>query len=253
MTNKFPRVLISAPTAAAKNYCFEEWLENVLSFNYPNFQVRLFDNTEDGGANADYLNQIYAERYGDTSDDPKFKAYNSLVLHKYKNPSVIARMALSHNDCRGYAIHNKFDYLLHLESDVFPEKNVIESLMFNRKRVVGAMFYRDEGKDRTLMAQRRIYCTPFNIKMVNFTAGEDLAICDGNLHEVASVGLGCVLIDVRSVFDLISFRYIPDVDMHPDSYFSEDCFLNKIPIFLDTKCVARHDNRPWGIFGVDFK
>ena len=30
-----PKVLICAPTASAKSYCFKAWLDNVMNFTYP--------------------------------------------------------------------------------------------------------------------------------------------------------------------------------------------------------------------------
>ena len=253
-TIKFPKVLVSSPTASAKNYCFEQWLDNVMGFKYPNFDIRLFDNTQDGGKNAERLVKIYEERYGKTEPKGKFYAWNSMELHnKQRKDNVISRMALSHNDCRLYALHNGYDYLLHLESDVFPEFNVIETLMSHKKKVVGGLFYRDEGRHRCAMVQRRVYVTPNNIKVVNLDAWEDLPLLDGTIKEVASVGLGCVLIETKKVFTKLEFRHIEGNVNHPDSFFSEDCFRNKIPIFVDSNVVCRHDNRKWGIYGIDFK
>jgi hypothetical protein len=251
---KFPKVLVSSPTASAKNYCFEDWIENVLNFTYPNFDVRLFDNTLDDGKNAEYLNSLVDKKYGVAGPFKKFNAYNSQLINNVKGESsVIARMARSHNDCRSFAIANNYDYLLHLESDVFPPKDVIENLIFNNKDVVGAIFYRDEGRHRCLMAQRRIYCTASIVKSFNLKADEDLWYLDGKLHEVASVGLGCVLIKTNKVFNKVKFRYVERKNMHPDSYFSEDCFRKKIKIFLDTNIVCKHENRQWGVYGIDYK
>ena len=52
-----PKILIAAPTAKAKDYCFEEWLDHVMGFTYPLFDVKLFDNTLDNG--------IYTKRMND--------------------------------------------------------------------------------------------------------------------------------------------------------------------------------------------
>ena len=35
----FEKVLICAPTASAKNYCFDKWITNVMDFTYPNFEI----------------------------------------------------------------------------------------------------------------------------------------------------------------------------------------------------------------------
>jgi hypothetical protein len=244
-----PKILICSPTASAKNYCFDEWIDNVMNFSYPNFEVRLYDNTNDEGDNANLLNTKYQNKYG---YDKKFFAINSLVKNdSHKIKSVIEKMCISHNDCREYAIENYFDYIFHLETDVFPEKDIIQKLLEHKKLVVGGIYYRDEGKYRKPMMQRRVYVTNSHIISMNFDKSEDIFFMDGTLKQVAHIGLGCVLINTK-VFHKISFRFLEKEGNHPDTYFAEDCFRNKIPIYADTSCVARHENKAWGIYGVDF-
>ena len=249
----FPKVLVAAPTAVAKNYCFEEWISNVMKFTYPNFEIRLFDNTNDNGKFCRYMNEYYRKNYG---NDNKFMAINTLSLHKLSSNSVIEKMAYSHNDCRRCCLQNGYDYLLHLESDLFQQKDIIEQLYFSVKPVIGALYYVDNGQYRKPMIQRRINVGEDKyIKHIisqNFVAGEDLVFCDGTVKQAAHIGLGCVLIS-KYVLEKIKFRFIRGENNHPDTYFAEDCFKNKIPIFIDTSIVVRHDNQAWGVFGLDFK
>lgn len=241
----FEKVLISAPTASAKNYCFKSWLENVMSFKYPDFDILLCDNTPDMGENTAYLNNAFVSMYGKSK---RFLAIHSKIAGIN---SVIERMAISHNECRDTVLKGEYKYLLHLETDVFPEPDIIERLMMHRKQVIGALYYRDQGRYRKLCIQKHIYRTPRNIYSRNLDPGEDVYFIDGSLKRVASIGLGAVLIE-RFVLQKIPFRFIAGHDSHPDSFFSEDCFRNKIDIFADTACIARHDNQAWGIHGVDF-
>lgn len=244
-----PKILVCSPTAKVKNYCFDEWLDNVMSFDYPNYEVRLYDNTDDNGKNASILNQKYQKKYG---YDKKFFAYNSLVKNNaQKTKSVIEKMCISHNDCRNYAIENNFDYMLHLESDVFPDKHIINKLLLHNKKVVGAIYYRDEGRYRKPMLQRRVHIINSHIISMNFDSTEDIHFIDGTLKDIAHIGLGCVLIKAN-VFKSIPFRFVKNVGMHPDTYFAEDCFRNKITIFADTSCIARHENQAWGLFGLNY-
>ena len=243
---QLPKILVCAPTASAKNYCFKEWLDNVMGFTYPLFDVILFDNTLDNGLFTKQMNDYYINNH---SKGHKFLAVNNFKLNASK--SVIERMAISHNECSKAAIEGNYDYILHLETDVFPPKDVIEKLLFNRKQVVGGIYYRDEGIYRKPMLQRHVYRSPNNIVAENFLGTDDTCFIDGNLKKVASVGLGCVLIKI-DVLKKIPFRFIPNKHLHPDSYFSEDCFSHNIPIFADTSIICRHDNKPWGIYGVNF-
>ena len=198
------------------------------------------------------MNQIFKNKYGKSNN--KFYAFNSFKINGVKEDSigsVISRMAMSHNDCREYAIKYGYDYILHLETDVFPPSNVIEQLMVHGKKVIGGIYDRDEGKWRKLMVQKHIYSSPQNINSVNFEAGDDVYFIDGSVKSVSSVGLGCVLIH-SSVFKNIPFRFVKGENNHPDSYFSEDCFRKGIKIYADTSVYCRHENKAWGVYGVDF-
>lgn len=241
----FSKVLICAPTASAKNYCFDEWIKNVMDFTYPNFEVALFDNTKDKGKNSDYLNNRYKEIFGNNN---KFKAYHSDTDNI---KSVIERMCVSHNMCRDMALNKGYEYILHLETDIFPERDIIETLMYHNKKVVGALYDRDEGKWRKTMLQWRVYSSNYNVESINFEAGQELSILSGGLKEFSHIGLGCVLIKTK-VFEKIKFRFVQGKDSHPDTYFAEDCFRNQIPIYADTSKYCKHDNTAWGIYGLDF-
>jgi hypothetical protein len=240
-----PKVLVSAPTANVKNYCFHAWIENVMNFTYPNFEVRLFDNSIDNGKNAQYLNAEYKKLFNDN----KFTATHSKTDHIN---SVIERMCVSHNLCRENTLNGGFEYLLHLETDVFPESDIIESLIYHNKEMIGAVYDRDNGKYRTSMLQKHIWSSPLNVTAFNFETGEELFAIDGTVKPYASIGLGCALIH-RSVLQKIPFRFIKNQNGHPDKYFSEDCFRNNIKIYADTSKYCRHDNQAWGVYGLDFK
>lgn len=246
--NNFPKILIAAPTAKAKNYIFEEWLGNVMNFTYPNFEVRLFDNTQDGGVNAKSLNDFYTSRYG---DNDKFKCINSLMLNKVKKvESVIEKMVISHQDCADYSLKNNFDFLFHLETDVLPPTDVIEQLLFHKKQVIGAVYHLDEGISRKAMIQTLQY-NERQVIGLNLEPHQDDYL-DGTVKKVFSVGLGCVLIS-NKVLKKIKFRSVKNDNHHPDSFFCEDCFSNNISIFAHTGLIAAHENKAWGIYGLDFK
>jgi hypothetical protein len=246
----FPKVLISCPTAVVKNYCFEAWLKNVMNFTYPNYQVYLCDNTEDEGVNVKYYNDYYKEHYG---VDGKFLAVNSMILNNVNRPmNITEKMALSHNDCRDATLENNFDYLFHLESDVLPPRDVIERLMFHKKNVTGGLYHINSGIYRSPMIQINFEITPRFIKSINLEKSIEISYLDGKLHKVAHVGLGCVLI-TKKVLQKLKFRSVIGENNHPDSFFAEDCFRNKIPIWIDSSIVCSHDNQDWGIYGLDFK
>jgi hypothetical protein len=226
-----PKVLVSAPTANAKNYCFHAWIENVMQFSYPNFDVVLFDNSDND--NANFLNKTYKERYGNYN--VKFNCIKSNVNHKM---DIMQKLAISHNDSKNYCIEKNYDYLLHLETDIFPDNNVIEQLISHNKNIVGGLYYLREGIDRTLMVQK------YDFRGYFLKKEEDCYFVDGNLKQVYHIGLGCVLLK-KNILNKIDFRSIKNVFKAPDSYFAEDCKQKNIPIYADTSLICRHENKNW--------
>lgn len=240
------KILVSCPTAKSKNYCFIEWLENSMLFKYPNYEIVVFDNTPDEGENTQFLNDTFNRLYGKST---KFKAIHANIKGV---SSLIERMAIASNEMRDYFIKGDYTHLLSLESDVFPEHSIIEDLMIHGKMVVGALYYRDMGRWRKLTIQHQVKRSPYYNVSFNMAAGEETFFIDGTLKKVASVGLGCVLIS-RPVLEKIKFRYLEGQDLHPDTLWSEDVYLNGWIILADTSLIARHFNTEWGVFGKDYK
>ena len=239
------KILICSPTAAAKNYCAEKWLLTLNKLKYPNFEVVVYDNTSDGGANANYLNFLSQQ----LCVTFPFKAIHIPDTSKM---DLLSRLTKSHNACLLYAMQNGFKHILHLETDVMPEPDVIERLLAHKKKVVGAMYYRDEGKSRKLMVQRHIRRAYNNILAVNMGPQDDVCFINGTLKKVAHVGLGCVLIDLNIFKNGFVFRYKQGIDAAPDSYFAEDCFRYGIDIWADTSLICEHHNMAWGNYGLDY-
>jgi cellulose synthase/poly-beta-1,6-N-acetylglucosamine synthase-like glycosyltransferase len=234
------KVLVCCPTAKAKNYCFVDWIDNVASFTYPKYEVVMYDNTDDNGENA----RLRQSEIDECFNQLKIKIYH---IKMPKKTDLVERLCKSHNSCVDYMLKNEFEYMLHLESDVFPEPDIIESLLFHKKQIVGGLYSIGDGDLRGAMIQQMID-VGFGIHISkNFLPKEDIYFVDGTLKKVASIGLGCVLIH-KSVFEKVRFRSKGSgVFCFPDSFFSEDCFKEKIPIHLDTSKIAYHKNRQWDI------
>lgn len=244
MKNIFPKILVACPTADAKNYTALEWMQNTQLFNYPNYDVVVFDNTDDSGLNTDYLNNL--------AKDNGILNYEAIHYSNNKHENLIERMCISHNLCRDYAINNGYSYLFHLESDVICPIDALQNLYIANKKVTGGLYYIDSGKSRRLMAQTRIYKSSNNIVSENFLPTEDVFFIDGSIKQNAHIGLGCVLINVN-VLRKIPFRFDANLNLHSDSFFAEDCYRNKIKIFADTNIICKHNNENWGVHGLNWK
>lgn len=232
---KLPKILIGAPQSDKKNYCFDEWLQNVRSFTFPKENIEIF--------------------LADNSDTPdNYRKLKKLGLQaayiSRGKRGILERITESHNAVRKYCLENNFDLLFHLETDIFPQANIIEMLLFHRKKITAAPYHINEGFKRDV-------CVLGMDNTVNFkesyTISETDPFFDGELKECHSAGIGCILIH-KDILKEIEFRYQKGTNAHPDTYFAIDCALKGIPIYIDTSLFALHKNAThWGKFGVDFK
>jgi len=242
----FKKILISAPTASAKYYCFEDWIDNVMMLNYPDYEVRLFDNTMDDGESANKQNQYFQSKYG--KNNTQFSAIKSATN---SDMGLIERMCISTNECREYALNNDFTHLLMLESDIFPPSNVIEELLYHKKKVIGAIYYLDGGSNRRIMLQQLVFRSGTDVVSDNATSRHDAIFCDGTIKTASHIGLGCILIS-REVLKKIKFRYekwelTQGVGLHPDVYFAQDCHRSGYKIWAHTGLICEHRNKSWDL------
>jgi len=242
---KYPKVLVTAPTHISKNYCVYEWMENVANLSYGNFEVYLSDNSPTPD-NAKWLNRTFGVKVG-------WKDYGDEVL--------LSKLTKSHEDCRKKAIDGNFDYMLHLETDVFPPSDIIERLIFHRKKVVNGWYMIGGGGMRHPVYRQMQDKTKLQkeIKWVYTLSNNIHHQGHRGLIKVDQSGLGCQLIH-KSVFKKQRFRH-PIIDgekkeyegfsdgASTDSYWCNDLYFDsKIDNFVDLSlfCIHKNDSYSWG-------
>ena len=229
------KILIASPTADIKDYCFDKWMENVSKFTYENRELFLCDNS----ITRDYFIDI-KKRYEHLGNSFNVGRVTPSQFEQF-NLSYKSILAKSHDKCRLYALENDFDYLLHLETDIFPPADVIERLLDAKQKVIGAMYHIEVGARSTLMIQK---IEEFGNELrETYNLDEcDIDFVDGEVKRVFSCGLGCVLIH-RSVLSQVGFRYEEGSPVHPDSFYYADLDAKQIPVFVDTSIYCNHDNQ----------
>ena len=234
--SKTPKILIAAPQADVKNYCFEEWIDNISHFSYPQSKIDIFlaDNshTEE---NVKYI---------------KSKGIKAVHIPK-KGRGIIEVMSECHQACLDYAKNNNYDYLLHLETDIFPKHNILEQLMIHKKPIVCGLYSIFDGAYREPML-RLIEKNNAGYMRAYGIAPSTALYIDGKLLKVFSGALGCTLIDKR-IFHKIKFRSVDGERQFPDTWFANDMYAQNIPIYVNTKAQCKHFNRNWGTYNINFK
>ena len=230
-----PKILISAPQSNKKDYCFEEWIKNVKNFTYPNCNIHLSDNSD----KQDYAKYMSEEHGIDVTYVTNDKNRNSLMQ----------RIADGHNASAQHTLDNGYDYLLHLETDVFPPEDVIENLLFTGKKCIGALYHILWDVDRQLMVR---FIEPKGDEIRVVTDGRhNWKWVDGKIHKVFSCGLGCVLIH-KSILKKIKFRKVEGINHFPDTLWAYDMHFANLPIYLHSGIFCYHQNSHWGTYGKDF-
>jgi len=219
-----PKVLIGCPTSKYQEYCLEEYHKAINNLTYGNYSVLLIDNSEDDY----YLNKL------------KNKNINALKGEYFKGAKQ--RIIESRNLLRKYFLDNNYDYLLSLEQDVIPPKNVIEKLLSHNKEIVSAVYFNTSQKHKRLIP---LLAKSTGLDKLSYLP-EKFVKTSNNLVEVDYCGLGCVLIH-KLVLEKVKFRFNSKKPGFDDWWFCKDAKENNFKIYADLSIKCKHliINRPW--------
>ena len=225
-----PEVLIFTITYAGKDYVLDKFLENVKGFTYPNTRHIFIDNSNDGGAYHKKLLSMGLEAY-----------------HTERGNNSREALARSQNFARKIALDEGYEFILSLESDVLPPKDVIQGLMKHGLPIVSARY--DIGDKAKGIRLPCITVLKYNEDIRAYGTrtlyAEELPdYINKGLKQVSSSGVGCTLM-TRDILAHKPFYYIPELKGHSDIFFYNELFRAKIPIYVDTDIYCEHDNVPW--------
>ncbi|MBI2109713.1 hypothetical protein HYT58_00885 [Candidatus Woesearchaeota archaeon] len=237
------KILVGCPTSDHKEYCLKEYSESINSLSYKNYDILLVDNSKTN----DYYNKI-----------------KSLGINAIKDPyqeKARDRIISSRNILREYALKNNYDYLLSLEQDVIPPRDVIEKLTSHDKKVVSAVvcgMYNNRLKPMVYMQMTKEEYNhiisnpgkyPKTVEQLKLSSGDykkilkQLSLEDVEaprlIENVQVCSLSCVLIH-RSVLEKVKFRYVKDEEAFDDVWFSKDTRDSGFEICCDTSVKCKH-------------
>jgi hypothetical protein len=232
---KYPKVLVGAPTYEGKEYSRDAYVKNIQNLDYPNYRWCLVDNTKHGR----YFSKLR-------------RLHPANVARVPRGENSRDGIANSMNYLRRKALDEDYDYLMVVESDLFPEPETLRRLLLHNKPVVGHPYYIGFGADKHLCV--------FVVEQKGalhgtraLTPQESQTFCDGSLKQVHGMGVGCVLIH-RDILAKYPFWYSKidnlrlqpgETPKHPDVYFYLDLWNDGVPVMCDTSYVVPHDNVSW--------
>jgi len=215
------KILVGCPTSDYHGYCLQEYTQAVKSLTYPNYDVLLVDNSKDDS----YLKKL------------KSLDLSAMKGHWYEGAKD--RIVSSRNILRKQAIQQGYDFLLSLEQDIIPPKDIIERLLHNNKDIVSAVYFMPYNNTLTPMLgvnQGKEKYSYLSFEQVDKSS---------EVININYVGLGAILISKR-VLEKIKFR----IDKKPgfdDWWFCKDAEREGFKIYADLSVKCKHllNNRPW--------
>lgn len=246
-----PKILVVTPIYEDKDYALEKYISHVEKFDYDNYDVILVDNSR-----TDWFFkklQWYEEQY------PFLKVFK--VNRGDNSRDAICN---SMNFARHYFLEHKYDYMLVVENDLFPQPDTIKRLLSYNKQVVGSYYLIGHEADdkpfyeaisrleRPVGLNPRRPCLFVRDRKSNGMMGtrgistlEAKDWFNTGLRQVHGCGLGCTLIrdDI-----IMRFPYWTDNrfdNKHHDVYFYMDLDNAGIPVFVDTSINVPHQPSRW--------
>ncbi|MBI2105752.1 hypothetical protein HYT56_02860 [Candidatus Woesearchaeota archaeon] len=214
------KILVGCPTSDYHEYALKEYAEAVKNLTYKNYDILLVDNSKDDS----YLK--------------KLKSFGLPAINGPWYESAKKRIITSRDILREEAIQGNYNFLLSLEQDVIPPKDIIENLLKHKQDIVSALYFMPNNTSLIPMLaikeKNQYGYVPFNYADKN-----------NNTIKVNYAGLGCILIS-RRVLEKIEFR-IDEKPGFDDWFFCKDAEKEGFKIFADLSIKCKHliKNRPW--------
>lgn len=237
-----PRVLVGVPIFDGMNYCLKEFLEGIRALTYSNCDVLLMDNSKS--------NEFFEE----------LKKEKEIIVLKEgtQEEKPVLRLISSRNKIIEYALKNDYDYILMMDSDVIPPKNIIEELISCNKNIISGLYFNyfvSSGETKFLPVSWRAI-TPEEFELIKQKVRFPPHITCENLQrhmtqeeadsgkvlEVLYASAGCMLIS-KKIFENIKYDLIGAPEgavVTDDIIFMKKVRKKGFKIYCNTKLKCEH-------------
>ena len=231
---ELPKVLVAAPTYSGKHYIFPKWYENITHLSYKNYDWLVIDNSKRESYSVGLRRQGYKK-----------------IVHIKRGKHARQALANSAEYIRQYALKYGYDYVMMIETDLLPPKDIIERLMAHDKKIVGAAY--EIGLHGSKEAPRRMCIYDYGndsdkyerlIRLMSVKEGYEFI--DGTLKACAGMGIGCTLMR-RDLLEEYPFKYTDKHFLQSDVILYLDLAQNHVPVYVDTGIIVPHFNQNWTV------
>src|SRR3989344_1204235 len=119
-----PKVLVCSPVSEQHKFATERFLERIENLSYQNYDLLIIDNSK----TEDHYKSMKVKKA-------------KLVRDFYEFKKVSEKLVACRNYMRKTFLENNYEYMICIDQDVIPPKNLIEKLTATQKDIVTGIYY----------------------------------------------------------------------------------------------------------------
>tara|TARA_R110002012_G_scaffold152094_1_gene312022 strand:- start:2957 stop:3667 length:711 start_codon:yes stop_codon:yes gene_type:complete len=232
----YPKVLISFPTSDKKDYCVDEFIQQIKSFTYPLYDIFVVDNSKD----SKHVRKFWKE--------------GIKAIHEPLKGDFREELARHQNIIKDYFLAGDYDYLMMIESDVFTGECILEKLVsyadVYNAGVVTATYEIDRGEPTLCLTSTVDSRLVRSEKLLDRSIGYEIMgqgviplrkLLSDPDAKLTATGIGCTLFSRFALQD-VNFRVDLSLNKRAfsDTFIFTDIASKGYEILIDSNIICEH-------------
>ena len=232
----YPKVLIGFPTSDKKDYCVDEFIQQIKSFTYPLYDIFVVDNSKD----SKHVRKFWKE--------------GIKAIHEPLKGDFREELARHQNIIKDYFLAGDYDYLMMIESDVFTGECILEKLVsyadVYNAAVVTATYEIDRGEPTLCLTSTVDSRLVRSEKLLERSIGYEIMgqgviplrkLLSDPDAKLTATGIGCTLFSRFALQD-VNFRVDLSLNKRAfsDTFIFTDIASKGYEILIDSNIICKH-------------
>jgi len=232
----YPKILIGFPTSDKKDYCVDEFIQQIKSFTYPLYDIFVVDNSKD----SKHVRKFWKE--------------GIKAVHEPLNGDFREELARHQNIIKDYFLNGDYDYLMMIESDVFTGECILEKLVSYAEvynaGVVTATYEIDRGEPTLCLTSTVDSRLVRSEKLLERSIGYEIMgqgviplrkLLSDPDAKLTATGIGCTLFSRFALQD-VNFRVDLSLNKRAfsDTFIFTDIASKGYEILIDSNIICKH-------------
>jgi hypothetical protein len=232
----YPKVLIGFPTSDKKDYCVDEFIQQIKSFTYPLYDIFVVDNSKD----SKHVRKFWKE--------------GIKAIHEPLKGDFREELARHQNIIKDYFLAGDYDYLMMIESDVFTGECILEKLVsyadVYNAGVVTATYEIDRGEPTLCLTSTVDSRLVRSEKLLDRSTGYEIMgqgiiplrkLLSDPDAKLTATGVGCTLFSRFALQD-VNFRVDLSLNKRAfsDTFIFTDIASKGYEILIDSNIICEH-------------